>query len=153
MLTARGNERPYSQPDWGAAAPALRELRASADVVVSSALLKALFYLGNAHVGLSRTELLDYQTEAAQFARDPRTGRPMISRADALERVVHCFDRGVLIIEKDHWRRSDVITGAVGDYIEAQMEELPTDPEWRIKVFRWNHPRAASDCPPWRNAP
>jgi len=153
MLVARGNERPYSQADWAAAAPTLRALRDSADVVVSSALLKTLYYLGEGQVGLSRTELADYDLKGRQFSVDPRTGRPMISERDALARVMACYRRGLLIIEKDHWRRPDVVPGAVADYVVAHAEEVPVTPEWRIKAFRWNVAAPSpSGCPPWRAA-
>ncbi len=153
MLAARGNDRPYSQPDWAAAAPTLRRLSDSADVVVSSALVKTLYYLGDGHVGLSRTELFDFEDRPRQFSLDPRTGRPMISEPEALARVMACYRRGLLIIEKDHWRRADVVPGAVADYVTAHAEEVPVTPEWRIKAFRWKQAAPpSSGCPPWRSA-
>jgi hypothetical protein len=78
----------------------------------------------------------------------------MISRVDALERLMACYARGLIIVEKDHWRRSDVVTAEVADYVVAHAEEVAVTPDWRIKAFRWNHAAVASanSCPPWRRA-
>ena len=152
-LVVPGDEaRPYPDPDWSKAAPDLRRLADSADVVVSSALPKAIYYLGRGDVTLSLTELAEFGMQdgkMVEFAVDPRTGRPAISTPGSLERLMGCFARGLLIIEDGHLHATVIVPDSTVTYLNGTTRETPLDPAWRIRAFRWQRDSAETrlNCP------
>ena len=152
-LVVPGDEtRPYPEPEWSKAAPELRRLADSADVVVSSALPKAIYYLGRGDVTLSLTELAEVgmvDGKPVEFAVDPRTGRPAISAPGSLERVIGCFARGLLIFEDGHLHAGFIVPDSTVAYLNRTTREIPLDPAWGIRAFRWQHDSAETrlNCP------
>lgn len=122
--------------DWEAAAPALRPLLDQADVLVSAAGVKSLYYLKRVDYDLSRTVLAETESQQ-EFGMDPRTGRPVISRPESLARIMALHPRGLVIVEAPRWRIEYSIPNATADFIEANMERVPLDDDWRLLAFRW----------------
>jgi 4-amino-4-deoxy-L-arabinose transferase-like glycosyltransferase len=145
----------YQETDWARATPELRHLADSADVVVSTALPKTLFYLGRADVTLSLTELgeLGRQNGAPiEFKVDPRTGRPAISSPQSIQRLMGCYSHGLVLIEDQHWHNTVVIPDSTRAFLASHTDEVPLPSAWLVQARRWTSPapeRGAS-CPPWR---
>jgi 4-amino-4-deoxy-L-arabinose transferase-like glycosyltransferase len=151
MLRRGSVAKPYLESDWGRAAPVLRRLADSADVVVSTALPKSLYYIDRGDVTLSVTELTELDTPTQpppDFSVDPRTGRPAIASVDALRTLLACEPSGLVVVELPHWRRGDVVTEAAADFIAAHTQAIELPPEWRLMAFRWTRPLAVGgvDC-------
>jgi 4-amino-4-deoxy-L-arabinose transferase-like glycosyltransferase len=145
----------YQETDWGRGAPELRHLADAADVVVSTALPKTLFYIGRAEVTLSLTELGELgrkDGKPIEFNIDPRTGRPAISSPKSLARLMACYPHGLVLIEDQHWRNEVVIPDSTRAFLMAHTEEVPLPPVWLLHARRWtNAPREPdTDCPPLR---
>ncbi|HEU4588626.1 MAG TPA: hypothetical protein VFS11_08260 [Gemmatimonadales bacterium] len=144
----------YQETDWDRAAPELRRLADSADVVVSTALPKALFYLGRADVTLSLTELGELgrvNGAPVEFKVDPRTGRPAISSPESLQRLMSCYSHGLVLIEDQHWRNTVVIPDSTRAFLAAHTVEVPLPSAWLVHARRWTSPPPApgAACPPW----
>jgi hypothetical protein len=145
----------YQESDWARAAPELRRLADSADVVVSTALPKTLFYVGRADVTLSLTELGELGRRDGlpiEFNWDPRTGRPAISTPSSLQRLMGCFARGVVFIEDRHWHDPVVVPDSTRAFLAVHTAEVPLPPAWRVHARRWTAPAptAGASCPPWQ---
>jgi hypothetical protein len=133
--------------DWTAARPALDPLMRQAEVVVSSAQIKTLYELDRTDVSLSRTELFDGAGGGdfpPEFWVYPVTGRPVISTAASVERVVSCYSSGLFLVENGHWRLPAVVTDEAADAIEELTQEVELPGRTRIKAFMWQHDPTAS---------
>jgi hypothetical protein len=153
LLRPGDEERPYSESEWAQAAPRLRQLADSADVLVSTALPKSLYFLGGGDVTLSVTELRELEWrdgKPVEFSIDPRTGRPAIGTPESLERLMACYSTGLVVVERSHWRLFHVVTDSTADYLAQHAEELSLPPEWKLKAFRWNRGTVTRSvgCPP-----
>lgn len=145
----------YEESDWARAAPELRRLADSADVVISTALPKTLYYVGRGDVTLSLTELGELgrkNGKPIEFAVDERTGHPAISSPESVERIMACYRRGLVLIEDLHWHNVVVLPDSTRAFLAAHTDEIPLTPAWLVHARRWSNPQApsAAGCPPWR---
>jgi hypothetical protein len=159
MLDPRPDtRRPYEGrgADWPAATPYLRKLSDSADVIVSSAGPKSLYYLGRLDVELSASMLADLRRPLPprDFTMDRRTGRPLISRPESLRGVMECSRSGLVIAEEGHLLTEEWIPKSTAAYLAEHAEEISVPRQWHLKVFAWHHAQPAphDGCPPWRVA-
>jgi hypothetical protein len=86
--------------DWRAAAGELAPWLGSADVVVTTNELAALYHLGRYDVVLSPSRLSEVARDGREFARDARTGRPVIGSSEGLRSVLDCFGSGLLVSDR-----------------------------------------------------
>lgn len=142
------------ESDWRGAAPLLAPALAAADVVVSSADLKPLYYLGRLDLVLSATELVrDASGALPEFSPTAYTGRPILSTAPSLAYVMACAPSGVVVVERAHWRRDWAVSPEVADYLEARAERIELPAGLRLHAFRWERPVAARPAAPGGGAP
>jgi 4-amino-4-deoxy-L-arabinose transferase-like glycosyltransferase len=146
-------ERAYrGEADWEGAMSTLRPLADSADVVVASAMLKSLYYLGRVDFGLSLGELRGAQ----EFAVARKEAVPVISRPESLGLVRSCFRSGLVIADDRSYRRPWGVTDEAADYLETSMEAVAFPAGSGLVVFRWTHPLPYEEtrCPsiPGRSA-
>lgn len=147
-----GGPRPAADPrypDWSAAAPTLKKLADGAAVVVSSAELKPLFFIGRQDVELSATQLYDVGKGAPQFSIQPKYDIPVISTPAALQRLMKCEPSGLVIVEGAQWGVDWQVPPATSDFIAEHMEQVPVDKRWGFRVFRWRteDPASGEVCP------
>jgi len=156
MVLPGEGERPYRLADWELVLPELRPLADSADVILSSYLLKSLYYLGRGDLHLSWTETAESGFSSGQpveFSRDPRTGLPAISTAESLHQVMACFASGLVLVERFHLHRPHLVPEETSELLLARTTEIPlSDASW-VLAFVWRHDPAdeveEGDCPPW----
>jgi hypothetical protein len=141
------------EADWAAVLPALRDAADASDVVVTSAMLKAIYYLGRVEMGLSATEVTRGNPD--EFAIVYKEGVPVISLPESVALVHQCTASGLVIADARSWRRPWGVTPAVADYLEANTEQMALNPEYGVLAFRWMHTPAGSgvgdggtDCAP-----
>ena len=135
--------------DWAAAQQPLARATRSADVIVTTNSMAALYYLGRFDVEMSATILHETPTET-EFDRDERTGRPVISSAKSLQTLIDCYSSGLVVAEEWQWQ-NDVY--GVNDAAAALLRkvaapvELPA--ESQLVAYRWSRAaaRATSQCP------
>jgi hypothetical protein len=125
------------EPDWQAAAPALRAIADSVEVVVSSNDLKALYYLDRLDYTLSAFNLANTMGTLPEFGISEKTGKPVISAPGSIARVIDEHTTGLVVVEKYDWHQGWGVPGGTGNYISAHTEKVPLDGHWRILAFRW----------------
>lgn len=123
------------QPDWPAAATWLRASGDTSARVLSSAPLKALYYLGRIDVSLDSRQL----EGRPDFGEDRWLAKPVIGTPHSLERIMACTSRGVVLIEDWHWKRPWYVPTAVADYLQEHAERVSAPPAWKLRIFRWDH--------------
>lgn len=130
--------------DWAAARQPLEPWLREAAVVLTTSELEALHYLGRYDLLISRSRLGEIAGEAPDFARDPRTGRPVIASAEALAQVIACYPSGLLVSSESRWRTPVQLSDAVANVVAAETRRI--DLEARdMRAYAWNHPAPAQD--------
>jgi len=79
----------------------LEALRADYPVIVTSAGVKAVYFLGDLTVDLNASVTRESDT-GVDFGRDVRTGRPVIAQPEAMARVMELCPAGMVVIEAGH---------------------------------------------------
>lgn len=142
--------------------PALREpLSAwwnSADVILTSHDVQTLYFLGDYDIVVNNNRMSEMSVSGGEFARDVRTGRPVVSEPESLRRILACYPSGLLIADAAQWRTEEAIDAEVADVIEAVAMPVPLPDEIGVLAFRWQHPadrprpQACATLPPVREA-
>ena len=131
--------------DWPAVVDQLEPAVGAADVVLTSHELHMLYYLGRADIVVSQERLAEFAD--AEFARDPRTGLPGVSRPESLALILDCYPSGVLVTDTiKGWRAPTVIDDANASVIASRMKPIELPARSRLVAFQWQTPTA--DPPP-----
>jgi hypothetical protein len=138
------------EPQWESARPALVAARAEADVLVASAELKALYYLGDVDYILHETHLLRGTERDPDFTLFRKVNRPVFSGVAALAQVVQCYRSGLVVIEENQWRQPWGVPPATADVLEAGFESVELPDRSRLRAFRWRDSGepVPEPCPP-----
>jgi 4-amino-4-deoxy-L-arabinose transferase-like glycosyltransferase len=129
--------------DWALATPLLKPWTDKASVILTSRDMHFVYYIGDYDFVISRNRISDINGE--DFSIDPRTGKPVVSSADSLNKILQCYSDGVILVETTHWRSPAAVTDEVADAIEAGTRSIVgVPPETGIKAFNW---RRAADAP------
>lgn len=145
---------PPEQPmaDWPKVKPALEPWLQRADVVVTTEELATLYFLGRYDIRFSRSKLAELDAaEQREFGIDFRTGRPVISTTDSLERVFACYPTGVILGPRTSWNNPKLIDAESARLIEAQAQAIPLPPGSHMFAYGWEReagtpPPAAAAC-------
>ena len=123
-----------SESNWSLALPMLRPPAEAANLVIVSAGVKGLYYLGRYDFELNASAVLESDS-GGEFGRDSRTGREVISTADSLADVLGRAGTKLVVIDHDKLGRETGVTPAAVRVIEAQCQSLALPAESR--VFAW----------------
>lgn len=156
MIFPGPGDRPYARADWEAVLPQLRPHVDSADVIVSSNLLKPMYFFDRGDVHLSWTEA--FQSGSAngrpvEFAINPKTGRPAISAPESLARVMACFPSGLVLTQRYHLNRPHLLPKGTTEFLVGHTTQVPLPQESQVLAYRWRHDVSldAPGCPPWQS--
>jgi hypothetical protein len=152
-------EEPYVH--WDEAADELAPWVQRAAVVITTSELETLYHLGRYDILLSRSRLSEMQPNRQhEFGTDPRTGRPVVSEAATIGRIMDCAPSGLLVTVAHHWNRNFQADAETRELVEARARPLPLPPRSRILAWTWEQPAgwtAPADCaalpPAARGAP
>jgi hypothetical protein len=141
--------------DWEIAKPFLTREAHQASVVLTSRDMHFLYYVGVPDFVVSVNRISELDDE--EFSIDARTGLPIVSTAESINRILECYPDGLLVIEAGHWRSSTAVSDEVADAIEAASQAIAMPPESQIKAFRWQRlndtrPEHCNSLPPPRAA-
>lgn len=131
------------RPQWSAAKAPLQSWLDNAAVVVAGEELSALYYLGRVDITLSKSRLSELK-EPDEFSRDHRTGLPVISKPQSMERIIDCFPDGLIVTDALRWRNPEQLDHAVADVIERRTQPIALPGAKGIRAFSWKR----SDQPP-----
>lgn len=136
--------------DWEAVEAELQPIVDTVDVVVSSAVLKTLYYFDETDVSLSRTQLFTPGVDVyePEFWRDWRHGRPVISSPSSIERLVSCYPSGLVLVEAGHWHLPAVVPPETAETIERVTTPVALPRGARARAFVWHTESTApaADC-------
>lgn len=106
-----------SEPDWSPLVETLRPLAQSADAIVTSNAMKAIYFLGRYDYELNASIVLETDTKE-EFGRDERTGGRAISSAASMARVISGSADTLVVLEN---RKLDSPVGVPGPAL-AQIQ-------------------------------
>jgi len=140
------NPRPVPAK-WQVVEPVLRPIATVSDVVLTTEDINALYFIGRHDMFISATKLSE-QKPKVEFTVDRRTGRPIISTAKSLKRVMACYPTGLIIAEDYHWLHEVYVTEAIAFLITSQAERIELAENAGIRAYRWRAllPDSNVDC-------
>ena len=131
---------------WPAAVPELDHWVREADVVLTSHELHMLYYLDRADIIVSKARRADFVE--SEFARDPRTGLPVVSELGSLELILACYSTGVLVTDTiSGWRAPTVIDNRTADFIVDHMTPIELPARSKLMAFRWQNAKGDLAAP------
>jgi 4-amino-4-deoxy-L-arabinose transferase-like glycosyltransferase len=131
--------------NWEAGRDALAPWTAAADIMITTEELGAIYFLGRSDVGFNPSKMgeIGAGDEPPEFSIDPRTGRPLVSTPESLERLIECFPRGFIVGPANDWGREIFITEPVQAVIENHAQPIEVPAKSHLFAWGWNHePRA-----------
>lgn len=123
------------EADWTRPTGTLGPLAASADRVVTSNAMKALYYLERYDYELNASIVEETDT-MRDFGTDPRTGRSVIRSADAVAQVLRMHGDTLVVLEVEKIRKASGVTDEAMAVIEANCREIPLDVSDGVRA--WN---------------
>jgi 4-amino-4-deoxy-L-arabinose transferase-like glycosyltransferase len=122
--------------DWAAAREMLQPRIDGASIVLTNEELAVLYYLGRFDVTVSGSRLSEIE-DGQEFSPDDRTGRPVVSTAESVARIMACFPNGLLLTNTSKWRNPAQIDNRVADLVERHAEPVDVPRGSRIVAFAW----------------
>lgn len=134
-------------PDWRAAQATLKPWIERADVVVAVEELGSIYFLGRADVALSASKLREIPyfhdlppDQYSEFDIDPRTGRPVISTAESLERLMQCFPQGLVVGPISMWEGPILgMNTGIRDLLSRSAQPIDVPEKSRLYAWGWSH--------------
>jgi hypothetical protein len=127
---------------WDLARPALEPRLREAEIVLTTAELETLYFLGDYDMLVSASRLSE-MAERQELAPDPRTGRPVIATAASLAAVLDCYATGLVVSPRQRWAVPSQLAPELAELLAARAEPLPLPPASRLVAYAWRHPPAA----------
>ncbi len=141
--------------DWASARELLGPWLRSAGVILTANDTFALYYLGDYDFAVNASRLSE-TSSGEEFARDSRTGRPVVSTPASLERIIQCYPSGLILTDIFNWRVWRAITDPTADLIITRTEPIELPARLRLRAFYWKHQDSAGlspDCAALPRAP
>ena len=102
--------------------------------------LHALYFIGDLHATLGPPPNGDTVSQ---------TGRPALTDASALARLIACRRAGVIAADAWRWQNPGVVAAPVRRYAERHLEPHPAGPSLNLVIYTWNREEPpARPCPP-----
>jgi 4-amino-4-deoxy-L-arabinose transferase-like glycosyltransferase len=133
---------------WNQAAPMLKELADQSEIVLSSNELHMLYFVGRLDIELNFSRLSELISgewdQSDEFKSDFRTGRPVISSAESVRRVVSCHASGLIVVRAASWLNQATIPAETRGVIEAITERVEIPDKWGLRIYKWMKEGAGS---------
>ncbi|MFZ1426347.1 MAG: hypothetical protein WAS21_06225, partial [Geminicoccaceae bacterium] len=131
-------------------APELEPWLARVDVVVTTEELATLYFLGRYDIRFSPSKMGELKPEQQhEFGLDFRTGRPVISTRESLERVLACYPSGVILGPSASWGSPILLNRELVRLIEAETRRIELPARSHLFAVEWQHPAGTitpADC-------
>jgi hypothetical protein len=131
------------QPDWVSAATLLEDQLLMADAVLASYDVTAIYAFARLDYVLRRVR--GGSGDLPDFAPRGKSPLPVVTSRAGLDLVMACEPRGLIVIERSHWRNEAVIPRALADHIEASTIPLPLPDHLRLFAFWWESSGSIDD--------
>jgi len=146
-----GQQYRHEVGDWSMAVEHVQPLVDKADVVLTTNDVESLFYFGRYDFNFSEFIIGEAahqngQEQAKEFILDRRTGKPVLSQLESLEKILKCYRSGVFLGDARKWYKKGQGLGAAGvELIEAYTDRIETDRITNLVVRTWNNEGPISD--------
>ena len=137
-----GIDLPTETPteNWRAAREALASWVADADIMITTEELGAIYFLGRADVAYNPSKFQELPPDRKfEFGIDPRTGRPVISKPESLERLIDCFQRGFVVGPIREWRSPIGITEEAEAVLLRRATPIEVPENSNLFAWGWAH--------------
>ena len=132
------------RPNWPLARPQLEPWLAQADVVVTTEELATLYFLGRYDIRFSPSKMGELEPgQRHEFGLDFRTGRPVISTRESLERVLACYPSGIILGPTASWGSPTLLGPELVQLIESQTRPIELPAKTRLSAVEWQHSAGA----------
>lgn len=135
-LSAGGGVTQLDMSDWSLAEPVLDPLADEVAVLATTDEMKALYFLDRADLVVSASRLSEVD-DGAEFARDPRTGIPIVSSPASLRRVIACSPSGIFITTRDLWQRDGLFEAATAGLGATDVERVGLPEASLLAAAEW----------------
>lgn len=125
------------RPEWRPAVATIKAIADTAQVVVTTASVKAIYYLGRSDAELDASHLFTRSGFMSEFSLDWRVGRPVIMSVESMDRLVSCYRGGLVVVERHAWETDWGILPETAAYIVEHTQELPLPGGSDLRLFRW----------------
>ena len=124
-----------SEPDWAAIVPQLSAAASSAERIVTSNSMKALYYIGRYDYEFNVSTMGETES-GVDFGLDERTGRPAIGTASALRTVIEQPGMSLIVIEDKKLGIASGVTADAVQLIRNRCEALEVPTTAGVSVWR-----------------
>ena len=124
---------PLAIEDWFLATETLKPIADEAGYVVCSSQPKGIYHLGRLDLGLSVSQ----SQGRDEFAVHPKMGRPVITTAESLKRVMTEQPTGLIVIEAGHFGSYNFVPPETARFIEENAQPIALPESTGIKAYRW----------------
>ena len=108
--------------------------------VITSNSMKALYYLGRYDLELNATIVPETDTQA-EFGRDERTGRRVISRPESVSRALSGPGDSLVVLETEKIGRASGVPTDAFDVIRERCLEIALPESTLLRAWRCTPPR------------
>jgi hypothetical protein len=123
------------EADWARSVARLEPLVQSADRVVTSNSMKALYYLGGYDYELN-VSIADETETKTDFDIDGRTGRHAIGRAESVRQVLDLPGTTAVVLEEEKIGKPTGVPAEAVAVIESWCREVPLDAGAGVRAWR-----------------
>jgi hypothetical protein len=137
---------PPELPDtrWDAARKDLQPWLDKGAIMVTVGDVEPLYAYGRYDLQFSPSKLDEVESEERHdFGRDSRTGRRIIGSAEALQRVIDCYQSGLFLAPANRWDKPTHVNRTIIDLLNRLATPLPLPGRSALKAYVWEHPDAA----------
>jgi hypothetical protein len=133
--------------DWRLARESLAPWIAGADIMITTEELGAIYFLGRSDVRLSPSKLAEIaEDQRFEFGIDFRTGRPIISKPESVERLIECFPSGFVVGPIQHWGDPILISEDIQAIIKRHAEPIEVPKRSYLYAWGWKRQYAANQA-------
>ena len=126
--------------DWRAAREALAPWTKDADIMITTEELGAIYFLGRSDVRFSPSKLGELAPDQrVEFGIDFRTGRPVISKPESVERLIECFPRGFIVGPAEGWGNPVLINQAIQALLFKYAKPIEVPKASHLYAWGWTH--------------
>ncbi len=127
--------------DWRAARNALAWWTENADIMITTEELGAIYFLGRSDVRYSPSKLGEIASRGQdfEFGIDWRTGRPVISKAESVKRLIDCFPSGFVVGPVKDWGNPILISDEIQDILKRYAEPIDVPKRSYLYAWGWDH--------------
>lgn len=128
--------------NWGAAREVLAPWTNEAEIMIATEELGAIYFLGRTDVTFNPSKLGELASDQQfEFGIDFRTGRPTISKPESLERLIECFQSGLVVGPIENWGNPSRFGAEAQAVVIKYAKPIEVPRESHLFAWSWKRER------------